>query len=328
MSVKRRFKQWVDQRFFKFVDKRVPKHTEHTLNRHNLYTFPTPMGFAYLLLALLIWLLGTNYQNNLILALSYLMLSIFVITILHAYFNLAGVSVSCKSAQPCFVGEILLFKVQIQARSKNGCDGLQLKWQPRVNTTNHKAVINIYDQPSVTATVGCIAPRRGAFSPKRLRVESVYPLGLIRCWCWLNFSNTGLVYPEPKPCAWPESTGAGEDGEQVAVRTTGDEFYGFRPYQSGDALKTIAWKHYARDRGLVTLQHASPATAEVWLNWQSFSHAGVENSLSYLCYWALQLHQQDLAFGLVLPEKTFAPSRGDRHLNQVLQALACYGHAS
>jgi len=219
-ALKHKIKGWADQRFFNFVDKRVPPGSSHGLNRKNLYTFPTPMGFAYLLLGLLIWLLGTNYQNNLILSLSYLMLSLFVVVILHSYFNLAGLIIEFKSVEPCFSKE---------------------------------AVVNSYDQTSILAEVPCVTSNRGEFSPKRL----------------------------------------------------------FRPYQPGDPLKSIGWKHYARGRGLVTQQFASSSSsAEVWLDWQDFSKAETEVALSNLCYWALKLDKSGVPFGLNLPGVQLVPNLG------------------
>ena len=75
------------------------------LNRKNLYTFPNFTGLIYLLITAVIWLLGTNYQNNLILGLSYLLVSIFVVGILHAFANLAGISIRFVGARPAFAGE-------------------------------------------------------------------------------------------------------------------------------------------------------------------------------------------------------------------------------
>lgn len=328
-ALKHKIKGWADQRFFNFVDKRVPPGSSHGLNRKNLYTFPTPMGFAYLLLGLLIWLLGTNYQNNLILSLSYLMLSLFVVVILHSYFNLAGLIIEFKSVEPCFSKEYLQFRFRVQCKSTVGCDGIILRWRKEENTTGKEAVVNSYDQTSILAEVPCVTSNRGEFSPKRLLVESTYPLGLIRCWSWLSFSAVGVVYPAPIECAWPEVAQGGGNTEEVALKISGDEFYGFRPYQPGDPLKSIGWKHYARGRGLVTQQFASSSSsAEVWLDWQDFSKAETEVALSNLCYWALKLDKSGVPFGLNLPGVQLVPNLGQAHLSAVLQSLALFGNMS
>ena len=53
-----------------------------------------------------------------------------------------------------------------------------------------------------------------------------------------------------------------------------------------------------------------------------FPGQGVEQRLSHLCYWALEYEHRREDYGLRLPGKELAPGRGERHLEQVLTALA------
>ena len=56
---------------------------------------------------LLMWLLGTNYDNNLILALAFLLGSILITCILHTHASLAGLKVELMQIQEGFVGDEL-----------------------------------------------------------------------------------------------------------------------------------------------------------------------------------------------------------------------------
>jgi hypothetical protein len=96
-------------RFFHWLDKRVPLASSVFLTRKNIYTFPTLTGGSFLGLSLVLWLLGTTYQNNLILALSYLLISLIIVAIFHSYANLAGLQIKVLGAKPAFVGESVYF---------------------------------------------------------------------------------------------------------------------------------------------------------------------------------------------------------------------------
>lgn len=319
MSLGQILSVWADRRFFSWIDKRVSAHTQHRLHRHNLYTFPTAMGFAYLLLTLLIWLLGTNYQNNLILGLAYLLLSLFVITILHTYFNLAGLAVKYEGCEPCYAGEFAQFKFSLKPQNGSGCDGVSFRWQGGPPVT-----ANVVAQTPGNFFVKQQAAKRGYLCPHRLLVESRYPLGLIRCWSWLQVPTKAVVYPVPVECAAPGANAIDGDSDDIAVSISGDDFYGFNPYQYGDPLRSVGWKHYARGRGLMTKQMSSAASEEVWLDYNDYRSAGTEAALSHMCYWAKQYLQTNTCYGLKLPGTALPPGQGDAHFEAVLFALATY----
>mgnify|MGYP000157833705 CR=1 FL=1 len=65
-----------------------------------------------------LYLLGTNYQNNLILALSFLLASLFITCIWHCYQNLAGIKVSAQACEPHFVGHSVRFSVLLQSQPR------------------------------------------------------------------------------------------------------------------------------------------------------------------------------------------------------------------
>ena len=69
--------------------------TSHlVLKHHNIYELPSRFGLIFLMFALLIFILGSNYQNNLILLTAYLFISVFIIGILQSYLNLMNTEIS------------------------------------------------------------------------------------------------------------------------------------------------------------------------------------------------------------------------------------------
>jgi uncharacterized protein (DUF58 family) len=302
--------------FYNWIDKRSPRAGSVKLTHKNLYTFPNRSGLLFLLLILVIWLLGTNYQNNLILAISYLLVSLFVASILHGYSNMAGLEVRFITAHPAFAGEPAAFVLELSSRHKAGCEHLELRW-PGGDTQ----VLSLdYDTPQ-QLTLWAKSNKRGHFQPGRLLVQSYFPLGIIRCWSWLNLDASALIYPQPLVSAEPHAYSQAGTAEGESMEVGGDDFHSLREYQPGDPIKHIAWKQYAKDKGLFTKEYQQALAAEKWLNWDSLN-LPQEQRLSGLCYWALCYEQQQLVYGLQLPGLELAPARGSAHRQRVLSALA------
>lgn len=305
-------------RFQQWVNRRIKPARQIRLGRHNLFIFPSRTGLGFLLLLALLWLLGTNYANNLILLLAFLLTAVLVITILHTYRNLSGLSLQCLEVQPVFAGERAAFQLRLNG---TGAKGLQLSlgWQGRdcqvVNLQHTEASLSLW-APSL---------RRGWLHPGRLLVESYYPLGLIRCWTWLDLDLRALIYPRPvasQQAPWAEAEG---EMDEHLGRTGTEDFVGLSPFQPGQPLNRVSWKHLARGQGLQLKEFADPQGQAQALDWDFFAGLDAESRLSRLCYWVLYLDQRGLPFSLQLPGCAIAMGQGDGHREQCLQALALYG---
>lgn len=307
-----------ENRFYRWVDQRNPRAHSVALTRKNLYTFPNYTGLMYLLAALVIWMLGTNYQNNLILALAYLMASIFVVAILHAFANMAGITVKFVEGKPAFAGDPAAFVLELASTHKYGCDHLELRWPGSETQT-----ITLNPNEPLRVILHAPSQERGYLRPGRLLVQSRFPLGIIRCWSWLNLDAQALIYPAPVACdePWHQASAGREEGG--TSQRGGDDFSGLRDYQPGDPIKHIAWKQYAQEKGLFTKEYEAYISAEKWLDWNSLN-LHPELRLSGLCYWALDYEKRQIPYGLELPGQRLEPALGDFHLQQVLAALATF----
>lgn len=314
------WRQTWEQRFYRWIDKRTPRTQQALLNRKNLYTFPNLTGGLYLLVMLVIWMLGTNYQNNLILALAYLMASIFVVSILHAFANLAGISIRAVAAKPTFAGDAATFVLELNCTHKSGCDNLELRWQ-NGDKSSQTQTISLNPNEPQQVSVRAQSTVRGYLRPGRLLVQSRFPLGIIRCWTWVNLDMAAVVYPAPIATEEPHAQASDGKGEGGNSQRGGDDFSGLRDYQPGDPIKHIAWKQYAQDKGLFTKDYEAQLSADKWLDWNSLHHPQ-EMRLSGLCYWALEYERRQIPYGLQLPGLMLVPARGEHHMQQVLKALA------
>ncbi len=302
--------------FFRWIDNRVKPAQQISLNRKNLYIFPNRTGLLYLLMTLVIWLLGTNYQNNLILALSYLMISLFIVAIPHTFANLSGIRVRFVQATPAFAGEPANFVLELTTPSKRGSENVEIRWGESATQT---LTLNPAEPQRVTLQVP--SRQRGYLRPGRLHIQSRFPLGIIRCWSWLNLEAAALIYPAPIAIEEPQHLASSGREEGGASTRGGDDFSGLREYQPGDPIKHIAWKQFAQNKGLYTKEYEAFFSAEKWLDWNSLNHLQ-ELRLAGLCYWALEYEHRQIPYGLSLPGLTLAPALGDHHQRAVLKALA------
>ncbi|MEH6589749.1 MAG: DUF58 domain-containing protein [Halioglobus sp.] len=265
-------------------------------------------------------LTGINYQNNMTFALTFLLATLFVVGVLHTYANLSGLVIRAGHAKPAFPGQQSEFEVLLERNKKRQHVSLRIKWPG-----SDEAVVSLIDDSSIRVRLHAPVAERGWFSPGRLLLESTYPLGLLRCWTWLDLDLYALVYPRPLVSDTPAGLATDRpDGAAIVVQGN-DDFVGFRSYRRGDSLRQVHWKGLARGQSLQTKQYSAYADRSVWLDWEMFSGLGMEQRLSHLCYWVLSFESAGEEYGLRLPGLEIDPGLGDVHREKVLRALALHG---
>ena len=307
-----RFRQW--------VNRRIPAAPEITLDQRRIFIFPSLTGLFFGLCLLVMLIAAINFENNLSYGLTFLLTTLFVVAILHTYANLSGLTIRALRAQPAFPGQQSEFNLMIERGKQRDHFALYLKWPD-----SSENLVNLVDEDSVIVQLHMAVDKRGWFSPGRLLLESTYPLGLLRCWTWIDLDLHALVYPRPLPST--DLPGLATDiPDGAAVMVVGnDDFYGFRDYRKGDSLRQVHWKGMAKGQGVLTKHYTAYADRSVWLDWELFPGAGTEERLSYLCYWVLELNGRTEEYGLRLPGVVIQPSVGDKHRDRVLKELALYG---
>lgn len=172
------------------------------------------------------------------------------------------------------------------------------------------------------------AEKRGYLLPERIKISTTWPLGLFRAWSYIQVQQPCVVYPKPGGTLNLPPMSLLDEEEALTGKGSGTEdFVGFRQYQSGDSMRAVDWKAYARERGLVSKRFSGKGTKKILLDLHFTSFMGdLERGLSQLCQWVLQADQQALRYSLQLPGmETGSFSCGDAHRQQCLEALASYG---
>ena len=315
-GIRNRFRQ----RFRAWVNRRIPPARSVTLDQKRIFIFPSRTGLFFSLSLLVMLMTAINYQNNMSYALTFLLATLFIVAVLHTYANLSGLTIRALRANPVFPGQQSEFAVQLERGGKREHFALHVKWPDST-----ASMVNLADQDSVQVHLHMAVGERGWFSPGRLLLESTYPLGLLRCWTWIDLDLYAMVYPQPLASSeLPGLATDQPDGAAVPVMGS-DDFYGFRDYRRGDSMRQIHWKGLAHGQGVQTKQYNAYASRSVWLDWEMFAGLGTERRLSHLCYWALDFESRNEEYGLRLPGVVIEPGMGERHRDRILQALALHG---
>ncbi len=314
-----RLGQFFRDRFSHWVYRRLPPSRSVSLNNRSLFIFPSKAGFGFLLLILLCWLVATNYENNVVFAITCLLVSVFMVAILHSFSNLSGLTLSFARATPAFAKEQLVVDVVLHQEQPRYRETLSLSF------VGEDAVITtLGDHEEIRIKVPLYAPRRGLYNPGRLTLESVYPLGLLRVWTKVDLDISCLIYPQPVFDS-PKTFVANSRGEGLLQVGDGSEdFVGLNEYQTGDSLKKVAWKQYAKEQGMYTKHYADYQDERIWLDWDDYPALDREARLSRLCGGLLQVSGTDKAYGLRLPGIEILPDNNEAHRLKVLRELALF----
>lgn len=275
---------------WRYLERRQPASTSLKLRQNILYVLPTRYGLAMLLLAVILYLLGSNYQNNLILLLSFLLIGLLVLSIVLAFQNLHGLQLHCTDAAAAFAGEDLTVSISLEALADRQLVEFSLGEQSQLLLT-------------LPAQVMLAVPtaRRGYFCLPRFKIQSIYPFGLIRCWSYPSLLQHYWVYPKPIQNVQHQHLPVG-DGEL--------QWSHLSPYQPGDALQRIDWKRLARQPAQPVVKvFSQQATEQHELQVPPLVGAELEQALAEICAEVLLLSSRHVPFTLRVAGNTLTPEQ-------------------
>lgn len=341
--VENRLNAWIKRRF-------EPSNTLK-LGHKNIFILPNIAGIWVLLCLLILFVLGTNYQNNPILLLCFFLLS-FVIYIIHSGFNnLNRLSIKLLPISSIYVNQELLLRFEItSANTRISTKGninasaraaSNSKTNARTKGNHINAVIDkkVYrlkreSKNSNTWILALKPEQRGRYTLPLIQLRSEYPFGLIKAWSYFRADLSYVVYPNPIASNWQlelkEINDTGDAEIESSSPTSGERnFDGIKPYIDGAPLSNVAWKQVAKqpDSPLLLKSFETPVTVPVTLSFDSVPAQIAETAISQLTSACLELHDDSRPFGLDLSRGSHISSRidvgsGTEHLKLCLEALA------
>jgi uncharacterized protein (DUF58 family) len=313
--IDRRTRRWIFERQGRDVD-------PVELRRNRIYILPTRLGIAYAVMLFAMLLGGMNYNNNVGLALTFLLAGLGLVAMHHCHGTLSGLRLRLLAAEPGFVGGRVRFRWLLENPSAMSRPAIEVRLE-RIGGERGPPV-EVPGLATASAEVSIRARRRGLVPLERFVVSTAHPLGFFRAWAVIHPEHAALAWPRPSERELaPPRTSTDTGGAQAA--TVGDEdFAGLRPFQAGDSLHRVAWKAYARGQGLHTKQYAGTDVVSHVFDWDSLAGLGSEDRLAQLCRWVLDAHDRGEAFGLRLPGTTIEVNLGMSHRERCLNALALF----
>jgi len=313
---------WFSQRMQRWLAARLPAVTQIRLDRRNIFILPTGPGLLFLAASTLIFITAINYILSMAFGLAFLMISVFLLSILYTFRNLQQLSLRRLPAEPVFAGQEAAFMVLLQREGKRAHEMLELGFPGQ-----RVSLANLLDDVEVRVPLYLPAPQRGLLKAPRLRVQTRFPLGLWRAWSIVDLSMQCIVFPAPVPGPLSGRANATASGQSEASVAGTEDFQGLRSYQPGDSLKQVAWKSFARGQGLQVKQFVDQADDRLMLDWAMLPGLEPEERLSRLCHWVLELERSGVDYGLRLPGVEIDMGRGAEHRLRALTALALWnGH--
>lgn len=290
------------------------------LGLRRIYVLPSRHGLLLGAFLVLMLIASINYNLSMGYALAFLLASMAVVSMVHSFRNMAGLTVRAGRVDSVFAGDTAVFSVNLENES-----GLH---RYSIAVGRAKEAPEYCDVPArnrASARVRVPARRRGRLKAGRFEIFTRFPLGLFHAWSNLELDMRCIVYPRPEPEPPPLPQAQSATGEGVESGYGSDDFAGLRPYHAGDSLRHIAWKAVAREQDLLTKQFTGRAESDLWLDWNAAAGLDPESRLSRLTRWVLDAEAAGLSYGLRLPGTLLDPGRGDHHRQRCLEALAMFG---
>jgi uncharacterized protein (DUF58 family) len=317
-SAKKKWSRW--------ISRRLPPQQRVTLSHKGIFILPSAFGLAWLALIVLLYLFGTNYQNNLVIGLSLLLASVFHTCILYSYKNLAGLTFNAITPADAYAEQTHAFPIMLTGHTK----------QKHPDTTHQQICLQFSGQRHVRlaqteeqsiATVQYAHPKRGLLTPGRIKVWSHFPLGLFKAWSYVDLDLHQVIFAKPLECDIHLTSQNRDDNNEIShgrIRPGVDDYTGLRGYVMGESLKQVAWKQWAQGKGMLTKEFNEPEGSPVWLSLDDTQGHDLEQKLGKLCWQVNYLTQKNQVFGLILNHNTLGQSSGESHRIACQKAIAMY----
>ncbi len=306
---------WIRLKTQAWQNRRLPPIQKIRLTQKQIFIFLTKEGGLFAVMMLTIFVAGVNYANNLVLGLCFFLGSVMIVTVHHTFHNFSGLLLEVIDASDSEAGSITHYRIRISPSGSKTPRQLLLSWDGQAQ------LVDRLSAPTLL-TFDLLTPVRGQYLPPRLTVSTVYPLGLIRAWTYVRFSQIAWVSPKPIEGILHGQTTMAYDHEEIVTRVAGqEEFEDLRTFIAGESLSRVSWQHLARGQGVLTKQFSDARGREQLLDYD-IMYGGHELRLSQLAYWINRLTQDHVAFELKVRDRTLPLGAGLAHQAAALRLLA------
>lgn len=304
--------------------KREPESGTIVLSQRRVYILPTRQGLLFGVSLLLMLVGSINYNLSLGYVLTFLLAGVGVVSILHAYRNLAHLAITGRRVDAVFADDVAYFQIDIENRDR--FDRFSIKLQCRDEPATGMVSCDVPAGRITAVSVPVRAVTRGWLQLDRVTVETRFPVGLARAWSYIKPDMRALVYPKPDDSLLPMPQPRPDSGEAVSIGTGTDDFFGLRDYQPSDSPRHVAWKSAARTDVPMTKVFSGRASSEMWFDYGELPDSmDREARLSRMARWVILAAGSGVRFGLRLPGSEVELGDGEAQRDRCLRELALFG---
>jgi uncharacterized protein (DUF58 family) len=291
------------------------------LGRRQLFMLPTRFGLLFAALLVVQLLAAINYGNGLAYALTFLLGSLAVVSMLYTHRNLFRLRLAAGTCAPVFAGETAVFRIHLANDSDTPRFGVAV-----MHDKKEIARADIPARGSANVNLSVPAVKRGPLTMPAVALITRFPLGLLYSWSRrVTLDQSCLVYPRPaEPTPLRTRTEVSLE-PATGIRAGGDDYIGAREFRSGDSPRHVDWKAVARGEAWRVKQFGGGYQATVWLDWDTLAGLDTETRLSVLARWVLDAEHDGMLYGLRLPQQALNPANGEAHQHECLKRLALFG---
>jgi uncharacterized protein (DUF58 family) len=292
------------------------------LGQRRVFILPTGAGLLFATMLFVMLLGAINYNLALGHALVFLLAGLGMAGMVHTFRNLHGLIITPSHCEPVFAGETAYFSLQLE--NNRTSPRLSLEFS---SGAEHLSECHLAAFGNIRIALPLLSQQRGWLELPRIRLATVYPLGLFVAWSYLQPEMRCLIYPQALTTPLPLDSPNGESGQKRG--DSGEEdFAGFRERQAADSPRHIAWKAHARaadNQPLLLKQFAGGEETQLRLAW-SMTAAQQDNEarIAQMTGWVVAAEAEKLCYSLHLPGHDIASGHGHHHQRECLQALALF----
>lgn len=280
---------------------------------------PTRLGAGLMMMVLLLWLVGLNYQANLAYVAAFWLLGFVVAATLQNLRQLLGLQLVWQMPSEIFAAtpvELTLRAVQPMHRR-----WLWVK-QARQDHWQEWRLTDAEADLKWPVTV----KRRGHLHLPTIHVASSAPFGICTVEAVWQWQSDKVVFPAPLPHDVPTGFYCHETRETRAVfAQSSDDLSHLQVHEDGTSLQSVAWKVYAKtgqmlDKRFDAVEQGSGSHIISYRDYPS--GASVDRLAGWLCFRVLEAERNGTHYELELPHQWLSPQKGQREM--CLTALALW----
>jgi len=176
--------QYWQHKMMNWLERRIPPAHQHQLNMRSIFILPSTFGWMYIGLCICLFLLGTNYQNNIMLLLCFLLVAIFLLNLHASFWNFARLNLSVNAIPAGYQGDQVEAKLTL---TEPNCYSAKFNGVLTISEYKSQDSISIDCQDLTEIQLPILLSKRGVHHLPRITLSSLFPFGLYKCWTHIDF---------------------------------------------------------------------------------------------------------------------------------------------